>query len=98
MDELVADVVVVGFGAAGACAAIEAADAGRRRAGAGPVRRRRRHRDVRRRGLRRRRHPAAARGRRHRLPEAMFDYLRLEVGDAGLRPATLRGSATAAPA
>ncbi len=28
MDELVADVVVVGFGAAGACAAIEAARAG----------------------------------------------------------------------
>ncbi|MFD9887726.1 FAD-binding protein [Amycolatopsis sp. NPDC059027] len=28
MDELVADVVIVGFGAAGACAAIEAADAG----------------------------------------------------------------------
>ena len=28
MDELVADVIIVGFGAAGACAAIEAADAG----------------------------------------------------------------------
>ncbi|WP_410620313.1 FAD-binding protein [Amycolatopsis sp. cmx-8-4] len=28
MDELVADVVIVGFGAAGACAALEAADAG----------------------------------------------------------------------
>ena len=28
MDGLVADVVIVGFGAAGACAAIEAADAG----------------------------------------------------------------------
>lgn len=30
MDSLVADVVIVGFGAAGACAAIEAADAGAR--------------------------------------------------------------------
>ncbi|MER6800537.1 FAD-binding protein, partial [Amycolatopsis mediterranei] len=28
MDALVADVVIVGFGAAGACAALEAADAG----------------------------------------------------------------------
>src|SRR5258705_4846666 len=28
MGELVADVIIVGFGAAGACAAIEAADAG----------------------------------------------------------------------
>ncbi len=63
-----ADVVVVGFGAAGACAALEAAAAGCFGADPGPVRRRRGHGAVRRGRLRRRRHAAAARGRRHRHP------------------------------
>ena len=58
-----ADVVVVGFGAAGACAALEAAAAGPFGAGPRPVHRRRGHGPVRRRRLRRRRHAAAARGR-----------------------------------
>ena len=58
--DIEADVVVVGFGAAGACAALEAARSGRDVRGPRPVPRRRRHRPVRRRGLRRGRHAAAA--------------------------------------
>ena len=83
-----ADVVVVGFGAAGACAALEAASRRRRRGRARPVLRRRRHRPVRRGGLRGGGTPAA-RGRRHRHAEAMFGYLSPEVGDA-VSAATLR--------
>ena len=87
--DIQADVVVVGFGAAGACAALEAAAAGRdvvvldRFAGGGAT--------------------AlsggviyAGGGTPHQLaagvrdsPEAMFSYLSLEVGDA-VSPATLR--------
>ena len=88
--DIQADVVVVGFGAAGACAALEAAAAGcdvvvlDRFAGGGAT--------------------AlsggviyAGGGTSHQLaagvrdsPEAMFSYLSLEVGDA-VSPATLRG-------
>ena len=64
--DIEADVVVVGFGAAGACAALEAAAAGRSVVVLDRFDRRRGHRAVRRRRVRRRRHAAAARGGRHR--------------------------------
>jgi succinate dehydrogenase/fumarate reductase flavoprotein subunit len=94
--DIQADVVVVGFGAAGACAALEAAAAGcdvvvlDRFAGGGAT--------------------AlsggviyAGSGTSHQLaagvrdsPEAMFSYLSLEVGDA-VSPATLREFCQASP-
>jgi len=89
MDELVADVIIVGFGAAGACAAIEAADAGAdvlvidrfSGGGASAVSG----------GV-----VYAGGGTRQQLDagvedtaDAMYDYLRLEAGDV-VSEATLR--------
>ena len=95
--DIQADVVVVGFGAAGACAALEAASAGRAvavldrfRGGSatalsGGV--------VYAGGGTPQQREAGVRD----SPEAMFDYLSLEVGDA-VSPATLRAFCAGSPA